>query len=67
MLLPKQDQRAALLETSLICGSAVLKSTCSIQCGNKYLRWLLRSEIPIGMCAKLRTAAASNNRDHPTR
>jgi len=28
---------------------------------------LLRSEIPSGMCAKLRTAAASNNRDHPTR
>jgi len=25
---------------------------------------LLRSEIPSGMCAKLRTAAASNNRDH---
>ena len=28
---------------------------------------LLRSEIPSGMCAKLRTVAASNNRDHPTR
>ena len=28
---------------------------------------MLRSEIPRGMCAKLRTAAASNNRDHPTR
>ena len=27
---------------------------------------LLRSEIPSGMCAKLRTVAASNNRDHPT-
>jgi len=25
---------------------------------------LLRSEIPGGMCSKLRTAAASNNRDH---
>ena len=25
---------------------------------------LMRSEIPSGMCAKLRTAAASNNRDH---
>ena len=25
---------------------------------------LLRSEIPSGMCAKLRTVAASNNRDH---
>ena len=25
---------------------------------------VLRSEIPSGMCAKLRTAAASNNRDH---
>jgi len=24
----------------------------------------LRSEIPSGMCAKLRTVAASNNRDH---
>jgi len=28
---------------------------------------LLRSESPSGMCAKLRTVAASNNRDHPTR
>jgi len=28
---------------------------------------LLRSEIPSGMCAKLRTVAASNNRDHTTR
>ena len=28
---------------------------------------LLRSEIPSGMCTKLRTVAASNNRDHPTR
>ena len=28
---------------------------------------LLRSEIPSGMCAELRTVAASNNRDHPTR
>jgi len=27
----------------------------------------LQSEIPIGMCAKLRTMTASNNRDHPTR
>jgi len=27
----------------------------------------LRPEIPSGMCAKLRTVAASNNRDHPTR
>jgi len=28
---------------------------------------LLRSEIPSGMCAKLRSVGASNNRDHPTR
>ena len=28
---------------------------------------LLRSEIPSSMCAKLRTVATSNNRDHPTR
>ena len=28
---------------------------------------LLRSETPSGMCAKLHTVAASNNRDHPTR
>jgi len=28
---------------------------------------LLRSEIPSGICAKLRTVAASNNRVHPTR
>ena len=27
----------------------------------------LQSEIPSGMCAKLRTVAASNNRHHPTR
>jgi len=29
-----------------------------------YLCVVLRSEIPSGMCAKLRTPAASNNRDH---
>ena len=34
---------------------------------NMFLIVLLRSEIPSGMCAKLRTTAASNNRDHPTR
>jgi len=28
---------------------------------------VLRSEIPSGMCAKLRTVAASNDRDHTTR
>jgi len=28
---------------------------------------LLWSEIPSGICAKLRTVAASNDRDHPTR
>jgi len=28
---------------------------------------MLRSEIPSGMCAKLRAVAASNNRDHTTR
>ena len=28
---------------------------------------LLRSEIPSSICVKLRTMAASNNRDHPTR
>jgi len=28
---------------------------------------VLRSEIPSGMCAGLRTVAASSNRDHPTR
>jgi len=28
---------------------------------------LLRSEIPSGMCAKLHTVAASNNKDHQTR
>jgi len=28
------------------------------------LRLVLRSEIPSGMCAKLRTVAASNSRDH---
>jgi len=38
-------------------------------CFNKNVHWsvLLRSEIPSGMCADLRTVAASNNRDHPTR
>ena len=30
-------------------------------------RLLLRSEILSGMCAKLHTVAASNNKDHPTR
>ena len=33
----------------------------------EYSLLVLRSEIPSGMCAKLRTMAASNNRDHPTR
>jgi len=28
---------------------------------------MLQSESPSGMCAKLRTVAASNNRVHPTR
>jgi len=32
-----------------------------------FLLWLLRSESPSGMCAKLDTVAASNNRVHPTR
>ena len=32
-----------------------------------HLMPVLRSEIPSGMCAKLRTVAASNSRDHPTR
>ena len=45
-------------------------------CWFSSLRWVkvqvakmivLRSEIPSSMCAKLRTVAASNNRDHPTR
>ena len=30
----------------------------------EYRAYSLRSEIPSGMCAKLRTVAASNNRDH---
>jgi len=36
-------------------GNALFFSTYNI---------LLRSEIPSGMCAKLRTMVASNNRDH---
>jgi len=32
-----------------------------------YTNQLLQSEIPSGMCAKLRTVAARNNTDHPTR
>jgi len=34
---------------------------------NGFTPGLLRSEIPSGICAKLRTVAASNNRDQPTR
>jgi len=34
---------------------------------NTFWLLLLRSEISSGTCAKLRTVAASNNRDHPTR
>jgi len=34
---------------------------------NVFTCLVLRSEIPSGMCAKLRTVAASNNRDHLTR
>jgi len=37
---------------------------CLHQCAFYILLW---SEILSGMCAKLRTVAASNNRDHPTR
>ena len=33
----------------------------------KHALRVLRSEIPSGMCAKIRTVAASNYRDHPTR
>jgi len=40
----------------------ITKSTNKIMTASKYI--LLRSEIPSGMCAKLRTMAASNNRDH---
>jgi len=42
----------------------MLPSSCGFQFVAKQV---LRSEIPSGMCAELRTAAASNNRDHPTR
>jgi len=35
--------------------------------GDKSVAVLYRSEIPSGMCAQLRTVAASSNRDHPTR
>jgi len=38
-----------------------------IACGVNSLILLLRSESPSGMCAKLRTVAASNNRDHAPR
>ena len=37
------------------------------QLGEENVQLLLRSEIPSGMCAKVRTVAASNNRDHSTR
>jgi len=68
------------IETHFLGISTVCKFAYVIQC---FLSWnlvlfrnngvatlvtiLLRSEIPSGMCAKLRTVAASNNRDHPTR
>jgi len=41
------------------------RETASSPTGNRVA--LLRSESPNGMCAKLRTVAASNNRVHPTR
>jgi len=45
-------------------GNCTKSSKRKIVCvGPKYLEVLL-SEIPSGMCAKLRTVAASNNRDH---
>jgi len=39
----------------------------TIGCTGHVTRTMLRSEIPSGMCAKLHTMAANNNRDHPTR
>ena len=47
------------------CSHVTLSSSKNVN----MVEWLvlLRSEIPSGMCAKLRTVAASNNRDHPTR
>jgi len=45
-----------------ISRDAIPRVPKSQQCHNCFL--LLRSEIPSGICAKLRTVAASNNRDH---
>ena len=45
-----------------------MTSNCGVTNVHTKYKWpLLRSEIPSGMCAKLCTVAASNNRDHPTR
>jgi len=60
--LPIPDQADASLSIMRgviwLCANYFRQSRCLL---------LLRSEIPSGMCAKLRTMAASNKRDHPTR
>jgi len=38
------------------------KKRTKLECTNVHI--LFRSEIPSGICAKLRTVAESNNRDH---
>jgi len=43
------------------------KPTCCKFLWNRWVIIMLRSEILSGMCAELRTVAASDNRDHPTR
>ena len=47
----------------LMCALRLSKQFTS-QVSTRWKLGLMRSEIPSGMCAKLRTAAASNNKDH---
>jgi len=48
-----------------VCFSSIYASMLAVF--SKSVVLLLRSEIPRGICAKLCTVAASNNREHPTR
>jgi len=54
----------------VICLKQIFLGTTQFgrHCPRMHPPWLLlRSEIPSGMCTKLRTVAASNNRDHTSR
>jgi len=66
-----RDITIFLFFMSLYCPQIFHCPTATIasleRCDRRHSTLVLRPEIPSGMCAKLRTVAASNNRDHQTR